>query len=797
MNADASITANFQVITYDLTTASGSGGSVTTPGEGSNTYNSGTVVNLVATPDSGYTFVNWSGDVTNVADVNAASTTITMNADASITANFQVITHPVIVSSTVAANNTYIDVAFSEGVYGDLIGNIPVDTADFIFTFTQNGGNAIGVTISSVTNTSGSALIGGESTIQINLTITGIPSGVETIEIKPTTSAIYDVNGNVVADTETTGAKTLNDQLAPSIQTHNPTNDATDVAIDANLVLTFDDNMTTGTGNINIKLSSDDSTFETIDVTTSLVTVSGNQVTINPSGDFANETDYYVLIDDTTLDDDAGNNYNGISSNSTWNFTTLAYTPPAPSPVTPPAPSGGGGGTPPDVEATHSLNLDMMGETAIVMVKTDGTFLEPFGFVSPDDDNLTLLIDANTKVSVDGDLIPESVELALSEEELPVPEELLQVGPIYDLNAYVDDQAAKTVTFDPPAKLVIKYDPETLPENATSVFIAYYDREEKSWIQIPHPEGYVAEVGVAIGMASHFTPFTVMADVAPTPSAARFELRNLEISPQQTMVGETITISGQLLNFGGLSGEHIVTINIEGLLETLQVIRLAPGQSRDISYNITPTESGSYLVKIGDLEDTFTVEAIPVPEPVTPKPAVPEPAAPAPVVLEPVKPEPAVPTEAVNYGWLIAILTAATLLALVFVTFTVRKRWQRVSVYKGPAALAPDAIRVSNLKIRPLRIKPGESVTVIAEVINTESVTIKYSLVLKVKSAVEAIKEVSLSPGQSQKAVFVILRDTPGIYDIELEGLKGTFTVEAALLPLELEVPVPAVEISG
>lgn len=44
---------------------------------------------LVASPDAGYQFVNWSGDVNAIASVNADSTTITMNAKYSIMANFE------------------------------------------------------------------------------------------------------------------------------------------------------------------------------------------------------------------------------------------------------------------------------------------------------------------------------------------------------------------------------------------------------------------------------------------------------------------------------------------------------------------------------------------------------------------------------------------------------------------------------------------------------------------------------------------------------------------------------------
>jgi len=87
MNGDYSITANF-VAVYDLTLSSTAGGSVTTPGEGTFTYAPGTVLDLVAEADAGYLFDEWTGDVGTIADVNAAITTITMNGDYSIRANF-------------------------------------------------------------------------------------------------------------------------------------------------------------------------------------------------------------------------------------------------------------------------------------------------------------------------------------------------------------------------------------------------------------------------------------------------------------------------------------------------------------------------------------------------------------------------------------------------------------------------------------------------------------------------------------------------------------------------------------
>jgi preprotein translocase subunit YajC len=110
MNGNYSITANFEVIPpvqYSLTISSTAGGSVTTPGEGTFTRNAGTVVNLVATPASGYKFVNWTGNVGTIVDVNSASTTITMNGNYSITANFEEIPeYELTVSSTAGGSVT-------------------------------------------------------------------------------------------------------------------------------------------------------------------------------------------------------------------------------------------------------------------------------------------------------------------------------------------------------------------------------------------------------------------------------------------------------------------------------------------------------------------------------------------------------------------------------------------------------------------------------------------------------------------------------------------------------------------
>jgi hypothetical protein len=63
-------------------------GEVSEPGEGNFFYDEGTVVNLVAKADEGCYFVNWGGNVSTIANVNSATTTITMNGSYVIYAAF-------------------------------------------------------------------------------------------------------------------------------------------------------------------------------------------------------------------------------------------------------------------------------------------------------------------------------------------------------------------------------------------------------------------------------------------------------------------------------------------------------------------------------------------------------------------------------------------------------------------------------------------------------------------------------------------------------------------------------------
>jgi len=76
-------------IQYELTISSTEGGFVVSPGEGTFTYNKGRVVRVRARNCLGYWFSEWTGDVDTINTANSFVTTITMDGNYSITANFR------------------------------------------------------------------------------------------------------------------------------------------------------------------------------------------------------------------------------------------------------------------------------------------------------------------------------------------------------------------------------------------------------------------------------------------------------------------------------------------------------------------------------------------------------------------------------------------------------------------------------------------------------------------------------------------------------------------------------------
>jgi hypothetical protein len=122
-----------------------------------------------------------------------------------------------------------------------------------------------------------------------------------------------------------------------------------------------------------------------------------------------------------------------------------------------------------------------------------------------------------------------------------------------------------------------------------------------------------ASVNATVLSTSTPPPQLIMAPGIP----AVFEVHNLTVNPIQAKPGETITISYEVINTGGQTGEFKLMIDIHGLLQTSQLIKLEAGEAQTMSLTLPPVDPGTYPVEIGGEEAAFTVGTLPPALPVS------------------------------------------------------------------------------------------------------------------------------------------------------------------------------------
>jgi phosphodiesterase/alkaline phosphatase D-like protein len=146
------IAPNTPAVTHDLTMAVNPGGAgTTTPAVGPHSYTENTVVNITATPALGYAFSSWTG---GVADPNSASTTITVDADKTVTANFTSVPTYVLTTSVSPEGAGTISPAAGNHPYNQGTAVAITATANSGYVFDHWGGDCSGTGTCSVTMSS-------------------------------------------------------------------------------------------------------------------------------------------------------------------------------------------------------------------------------------------------------------------------------------------------------------------------------------------------------------------------------------------------------------------------------------------------------------------------------------------------------------------------------------------------------------------------------------------------------------------------------------------------------------------
>ena len=91
----------------------------------------------------------------------------------------------------------------------------------------------------------------------------------------------------------------------------------------------------------------------------------------------------------------------------------------------------------------------------------------------------------------------------------------------------------------------------------------------------------------------------------------------------------------------------------------------------------------------------------------------------------------------------------------------------------------PAEFAVSELSVNPTEFLVGGEVTVSVVVTNVGGVRDSYTVVLKVNQSTRDSETVTLGAGESTTVEFKVTEQTPGTYDVDVNGLAAEFTVKA------------------
>ncbi|MFC1929045.1 FG-GAP-like repeat-containing protein [Chloroflexota bacterium] len=570
---------------YTLTMAVSGSGNVT-PAVGNHTYAVGSTVNITATPESGWQFTEWAGDVTNVG---LSSTNITMDSDKKVTANFNLTTAnltmmiygsgditPSLGSHGYPLNSTVNLTATPSSNWefinwnGDVSDNTSANTAvimDTNKTVTANFNRVNSVLRTEVSGSGNVTPTAGSHTYPVGATvnITATPAtNWEFVnwegDVTDNTSASTNItmnwdktitaNFNRVAGTLTMAVSGSGD-VTPAVGNHTYPVGAT-VNITAtpasgwrfvNWAGDVDTVADVNSARTNVTMNSDYSiTANFSDQATLTMAVSGSGSVTPATGNHTYAVGSTVNITATPASGwqfsswtgDVAN-ANSATTNVTMNTDKNVIANFSQIPPPPPPSGGGGGGGGGGIAPGTTIISDMR--------NSRGDFIYEVTAKSMDDKCL-LKIDAGTKGLTNIGRALSKVTIVKTEAPPDSPSNFNTIGAVYDLGP---DGA----TFDPPIDLNIKYVESELPEGVAeaNLIIARFDESTSQLVELESEVN--AENDTISTKIDHLSLYTIMAGTRP----AEFTIANLSINPSMINTGGSATVRVTVTNVGDLYRE--------------------------------------------------------------------------------------------------------------------------------------------------------------------------------------------------------------------------------------------------
>ena len=110
------------------------------------------------------------------------------------------------------------------------------------------------------------------------------------------------------------------------------------------------------------------------------------------------------------------------------------------------------------------------------------------------------------------------------------------------------------------------------------------------------------------------------------------------------------------------------------------------------------------------------------------------------------------------------------------------------SAFSVMAHTAAPSFTMLELAVAPQEVDGGDEVSISATVVNSGDLEGSYELILKIDNEVEQSRQIILAGKSSDVVSFVVSRDNPSLYSVNLNGLLGSFVVLEEIVEEEEEI---------
>lgn len=242
---------------------------------------------------------------------------------------------------------------------------------------------------------------------------------------------------------------------------------------------------------------------------------------------------------------------------------------------------GGGGGTTSPYPGVTLLGF---------LINAEGVFSQDTVVVSFDEQGQLTIKAGTTFLSENGTPLY-GITIFAQDSPSSAPSGSAFVSDVYDFGP---DRAI----FNPPATLVLNYDPNLMPADASaeSLSLAMFDAASNSWVLLDSTVDTVAHT--VEGQIKHFTDFTILVDTTP----AAFTVVDLAIAPEVVGIGEEVVIKALVANIGSLTGIYELKLVINDMNNNVEVtteeVTVTGKTSQEVTFTVVRDVAGIYDINV-------------------------------------------------------------------------------------------------------------------------------------------------------------------------------------------------------